>query len=103
MSEFKKGQIIERVSNFRKWFPKGFKTQVLEDNEIEDLGGAIGPIDNIDYRWKLVVTDDETRTALYKSIGDAIDSGLVTHDDVRNYLDEHCAAAESATAGSIDQ
>tara|TARA_R110000850_G_scaffold268131_1_gene399400 strand:+ start:72 stop:383 length:312 start_codon:yes stop_codon:yes gene_type:complete len=103
MSKLEVGQTIKRVSHFSSWFPKGFKTQVLEGDEIEDLGGSICPLINHDERWQPVVTDDETRSELYKSIGDAIDSGLVTHDDVRNYLDEHCAAAESATAGSIDQ
>ena len=103
MSEFEKGQTIERVSDFSSWYPKGFKTQVLDGYKVRDFDGWLGTIANRDGRWQLVVNDDEIRSELYKSIGDAIDSGLVTHDDVRNYLDEHYAAAESATSGSIDQ
>ena len=47
--------------------------------------------------------EDNDKIALYKSISDAIDSVLVTHDDIRNYLDDHYSTSESITARSIEQ
>ena len=64
MDDFELGNDIVRVSNFRSWAPKGYKTKVLKGYKYRDKDGCLFGIS--DNHWELAEEETKPATAIHE-------------------------------------